>query len=71
MSAQSVFSLFSPGVGKEGMNELHYAAYSGDLNGLLHARTLGLDVNAVDTYPKYLTRSLSTVPISTHEARMA
>lgn len=46
-------SLFSPGVGKKGMNELHYAAYCGDFDGLLKALAIGLNVNATDMYRGY------------------
>ncbi|HEY5756200.1 MAG TPA: ankyrin repeat domain-containing protein [Steroidobacter sp.] len=46
-------SLFSPGVGKSGMNELHYAAYCGDFDGMLKALALGLSVSATDTYRGY------------------
>lgn len=46
-------SLFSPGVGKRGMTELHYAAYAGDINGLRRGLAAGLNVNAVDSYRGY------------------
>lgn len=46
-------TLFSPGPGKRGMTDLHYAAYCGDLDGLLHWLEAGLAVNATDTYRGY------------------
>ena len=46
-------SLFSPGVGKRGMTELHFAAYCGDLPALLRALAAGADVHATDTYRGY------------------
>ena len=45
--------LFSPGVGRCGMTQLHYDAYSGNLEGLLWCLENGLDVNATDTYRGY------------------
>lgn len=35
------------------MTELHYAAYCGDLDALLHCLEVGLAVNAMDTYRGY------------------
>jgi ankyrin repeat protein len=46
-------TLFSPGVGKRGMTQLHYDAYCGNLEGLLWCLENGLDVNATDTYRGY------------------
>src|SRR5690349_13206904 len=46
-------TLFSPGPGKRGMTDLHYAAYCGDLDALLHSLEAGLAVNATDTYRGY------------------
>jgi ankyrin repeat protein len=46
-------TLFSPGPGKRGMTDLHYAAYCGDLDALLHFLEAGLAVNAIDTYRGY------------------
>jgi ankyrin repeat protein len=46
-------TLFSPGVGKRGMTQLHYDAYYGNLEGLLWCLESGLDVNATDTYRGY------------------
>jgi ankyrin repeat protein len=46
-------SLFSPGVGKRGMNELHYAAYCGNFEDLLRGLAIGLNVNATDMYRGY------------------
>jgi len=46
-------TLFSPGVGKRGMTQLHYEAYCGNLEGLARCLESGLDVNATDTYRGY------------------
>lgn len=46
-------TLFHPGVGKKGMNELHYAAYCGDMIGLMHYLDAGLDPNVKDEYRGY------------------
>ena len=46
-------TLFKPGVGKRGMNELHYAAYRGDQNELVRTLDAGLDPNARDEYRGY------------------
>jgi ankyrin repeat protein len=51
--ADSKPTLFSPGPGKRGMTDLHYAAYCGDLDALLHSLEAGLAVNATDTYRGY------------------
>lgn len=45
--------LFSPGVGKRGMTQLHYDAYCGNLEGLVWCLENGMDVNATDTYRGY------------------
>jgi ankyrin repeat protein len=45
--------LFHPGIGRGGMTELHYAAYCGDLPGLLHSLSAGADVHATDTVYGY------------------
>lgn len=45
--------LFTPAVGARGMTELHFAAYSGDLEGLVSALSAGLDPNAPDDYRGY------------------
>jgi ankyrin repeat protein len=46
-------TLFSPGVGKRGMTQLHYDAYCGNLEGLIWCLENGSDVNATDTYRGY------------------
>ncbi len=46
-------TIFSPGPGKRGMTELHYAAYCSDSDALLHFLEAGLAVNATDTYRGY------------------
>jgi ankyrin repeat protein len=46
-------TLFSPGVGKRGMTQLHYDAYCGNLEGLVWCLEHGMDVNATDTYRGY------------------
>lgn len=43
-------TLFSPGVGKRGMTELHFAAYCGDLPELTRCLAAGADVHATDTW---------------------
>jgi ankyrin repeat protein len=53
LMADSKPTLFSPGPGKRGMTDLHYAAYCGDLDALLHFLEAGLAVNATDTYRGY------------------
>ena len=45
--------LFTPEAGKKGMTQLHYEAYSGDLDGLLRSLRSGADANAVDEYRGY------------------
>jgi hypothetical protein len=46
-------TLFSPGVGKRGMTQLHYDAYCGNLEGLIWCLEQGMEVNATDTYRGY------------------
>ena len=53
LMADSKPTLFSPGPGKRGMTDLHYAAYCGDLDALLHFLEAGLAVSATDTYRGY------------------
>ena len=53
MSEDSKPTLFRPGVGKRGMNELHYAAYCGNQNELVRALGSGIDPNARDDYRGY------------------
>jgi ankyrin repeat protein len=53
MSTESKPTLFSPGIGKRGMNELHYAAYSGDQNELTSWLEKGLKPNIKDNYRGY------------------
>ena len=45
--------LFTPAVGARGMTELHFAAYSGDLEGLERALAAGLDPETPDDYRGY------------------
>ena len=45
--------LFSPGVGKRGMTQLHFDAYCGNLEGLVWCLENGMNVNATDTYRGY------------------
>jgi len=45
--------LFSPGVGKRGMTQLHYDAYCGNLEGLIWCLEHGMEANATDTYRGY------------------
>lgn len=53
MSIDDKPTLFRPGVGKRGMNELHYAAYSGDMNELAKQLDAGANPNATDDYRNY------------------
>lgn len=46
-------TLFSPGVGKRGMTQLHYDAYCGNLEGLVWCLDNGFEVNATDNYRGY------------------
>jgi len=45
--------LFSPGPGKKGMSELHYAAYCGDAKALSNCLKAGMNPNQADTYRGY------------------
>ena len=45
--------LFRPGIGKNGMNELHYAAYCGDLPTIKTCLDKGMDPNKKDKYRSY------------------
>ena len=45
--------LFSPGPGKRGMTELHYAAYCGDGEELARCLAAGMDPNKKDEYRGY------------------
>lgn len=53
MNEPSKPALFSPGVGKQGMTQLHYDAYCGNLEGLVWCLENGFDVNATDNYRGY------------------
>jgi ankyrin repeat protein len=53
MSGSDEPTLFRPGIGKRGMNEMHYAAYCGDRDELERALGSGLDPNTKDTYRGY------------------
>ncbi len=53
MNEPSKPTLFSPGVGKRGMTQLHYDAYCGNLEGLVWCLENGFEVNATDTYRGY------------------
>lgn len=46
-------TLFSPGPGKKGMTELHYAAYCGDAMALTECLKAGMNPNQTDTYRGY------------------
>lgn len=46
-------SLFSPGIGRRGMTELHYAAYCGDHESLNRCLEAGMDPNQKDEYRGY------------------
>jgi hypothetical protein len=46
-------ALFRPGIGKRGMTELHYAAYRGDMPGLVRCLDAGMDPNKKDDYRGY------------------
>ena len=45
--------LFSPGPGKRGMTELHFAAYCGDQDELVRCLAAGMDPNKKDEYRGY------------------
>jgi ankyrin repeat protein len=49
----SVPELFSPSPGEQGMTELHFAAFAGDMEGLVRSLEAGMAVNATDTYRGY------------------
>jgi ankyrin repeat protein len=53
MSPENKPKLFSPGIGKGGMNELHYAAYCGCVDDLQQCLNAGFDPNAKDEYRGY------------------
>lgn len=53
MSPEDKPKLFSPGIGKRGMNELHYAAYCGSISDLQKCLNAGFDPNAKDAYRGY------------------
>ena len=53
MSSDDKPKLFRPGIGKRGMNALHYAAYCGDLDALAYHLDAGLDPNIKDQYRGY------------------
>ncbi len=53
MNNSSKATLFSPGVGKRGMTQLHYDAYCGNLEGLVWCLENGFAVNATDSYRGY------------------
>ena len=46
-------TLFSPGIGRRGITELHWAAYCGDQNELERQLTAGADPNLKDHYRGY------------------
>ncbi len=46
-------TLFSPGSGKRGMTDLHYAAYCGDGDALAQCLSRGMDPNKKDDYRGY------------------
>jgi len=45
--------LFSPGPGKKGMTELHYATYCGDMDAMVSCLDKGMDLNQRDEYRGY------------------
>jgi ankyrin repeat protein len=53
MNSDEKPTLFRPGVGKAGMNELHYAAYCGNLEALGRQLDAGADPNIRDEYRGY------------------
>jgi ankyrin repeat protein len=53
MAEENKPQLFSPGVGKRGMTQLHYDAYCGNLAGLVCCLQNGMDPNATDDYRGY------------------
>lgn len=46
-------TLFRPGIGKRGINELHWAAYCGDQNELQRLLDAGANPNTKDEYRGY------------------
>lgn len=46
-------TLIRPGVGRQGMNRLHYAAYCGDLDEMVQQLDAGIDPNLRDEYRGY------------------
>jgi ankyrin repeat protein len=46
-------TLFHPGIGKKGMNALHFAAYCGDISELIIQLDAGVQPNAKDQYRGY------------------
>jgi ankyrin repeat protein len=53
MNIENKPTLFRPGIGKRGMNALHYAAYCGDMNELRRQLEEGANPNATDEYRGY------------------
>src|SRR3954471_21263998 len=53
MSENTKPTLFRPGVGKRGINELHWAAYCGDQNQLQRLLDAGANPNTKDEYRGY------------------
>ncbi len=53
MNEPSKPTLFSPGIGKRGMTQLHYDAYCGNLEGLVWCLENGFKVNTTDNYRGY------------------
>jgi ankyrin repeat protein len=53
MSEHEKPTLFRPGLGKRGINELHWAAYCGDMNELVRQLEAGSDPNKKDDYRGY------------------
>ncbi len=53
MNSEDKPKLFSPKIGKRGINELHYAAYCGNISDLQTCLTAGFDTNQKDAYRGY------------------
>jgi ankyrin repeat protein len=53
MAEEDKPQLFSPGVGKRGMTQLHYDAYCENLPGLIWCLQNGMDPNLTDDYRGY------------------
>lgn len=53
MNTDDIPVLFSPAVGKKGINGLHYAAYCGNLDALRIYLDAGFDPNTKDQYRGY------------------